>query len=126
MTDLENRKDIELLVDAFYRKVIIDDQIGVFFTEVVKLDWNTHIPIMYDFWETTLLGKMKYKGNPMIKHLDLNRKMPLNQGHFERWLSLWEETLEENFQGIKAEEAVKKARQIGQLMQFKIGQDEKN
>ncbi len=73
MKDIQERKDIELLVDEFYKKVLKDDVIGHFFTEVVQLDWEKHIPIMYDFWETTLLGNIKYKGNPMVKHIELSK-----------------------------------------------------
>lgn len=122
LTDIQSRQDIQLLVDEFYKRVMADDLIGVFFTEVVKLDWNTHIPIMYDFWETTILGKPKYKGNPMLKHIQLNEKKPLMPQHFERWLLLWEKAIHENFAGVKAEETIARAKQIGALMEFKIKQ----
>jgi hemoglobin len=88
----------------------------------VKLDWDKHIPVMNAFWGTTLLGKMKYKGNPMLKHIELNEKEPLGAEHFERWLFLWENTIRKNFNGTKAEEAIKRARQIAELMKFKIQQ----
>jgi hemoglobin len=120
LKDIENRGDIETLVDEFYKKVIADDLIGHFFTKVIELKWDRHIPTMYDFWETTLLGKMRYKGNPMVKHIELNRKESLNPEHFDRWLALWESTVTENFGGGKAEEAIHRARQIGELMKYKI------
>ena len=122
LKDIENRDDIILLIDKFYSRVIADDFIGYFFTEVIALDWDKHIPVMYDFWETTLLGKMKYKGNPMLKHLELNKKEPLVPAHFHRWLTHWETTIRENFSGRKAEEAIKRANQIAELMKFKIQQ----
>ena len=77
---------------------------------------------MYDFWESILLGSMTYKGNPMLKHLALNQKAPLENRHFERWLSLWEKTLNTHFKGSKATDALKRATQIAHLMQFKIQQ----
>lgn len=123
MKDIQNRKDIELLVDAFYKRIIVDDVIGFFFTKVIELDWDKHIPIMYDFWETILLGNIKYKGNPMLKHIDLNKKAALKPEHFARWLELWQITLSENFSGKNADEALNRAKQIGALMEFKVGQD---
>ncbi|MCB0429869.1 MAG: group III truncated hemoglobin [Flavobacteriales bacterium] len=126
MPDIETRKDIEILVDAFYKKVITDERIGDFFTKVVKLDWNLHIPIMYDFWESMLLKHTVYNGNPMIKHIDLNRKKALKPEHFECWFALWEETVNEHFHGEKAGEAISKARQIGGLMMVKIRQAARN
>ena len=120
LKDIENREDVEFLVDEFYKQVVKDDVIGFFFTHIVELNFEKHIPVMYDFWETTLLGKMKYKGNPMVKHIELNNKEPLTAKHFERWLQLWEETLSEHFNGLKAQEALKRAKQIGELMKFKV------
>ena len=122
MKDIENREDIEFLVDEFYKRVVKDDIIGFFFTEIIALDFKKHIPVMYDFWETTLLGKIRYKGNPMAKHIQLSSKEPLTPKHFERWLLLWKETLLKNFSGEKANEALTRATQIAALMQFKIQQ----
>lgn len=120
MKDIQNRADIEFLIEAFYKRVIIDDLIGYFFTKVIKLDWDKHIPVMYDFWETILLGNIKYKGNPMLKHIELNKKETLNAEHFDRWLSHWKNTINENFVGVKANEAIQRAKQIAELMKFKI------
>ncbi len=80
------------------------------------------MPIMYDFWETTLLGNIKYQGNPMLKHIALNKKEPMNPTHFERWLELWKVTVSENFSGQKADEAIQRATQIGELMKHMVSQ----
>ncbi|MEQ6168924.1 group III truncated hemoglobin [Ekhidna sp. MALMAid0563] len=120
MPDITTRQDIELLVDKFYEQVIQDDIIGEFFTGVVKLDWEVHIPIMYNFWETILLDHIVYKGNPMLKHIQLSQKKALESKHFERWLELWEKTIRMSFQGPKAEEAISRAKQIASLMKFKV------
>ncbi|MEQ9468182.1 MAG: group III truncated hemoglobin [Ekhidna sp.] len=120
MPDITTRQDIELLVDRFYEQVIVDDIIGVFFTEVVRLDWEVHIPVMYDFWETILLDHFVYKGNPMTKHIQLNKQKKLEAQHFERWLELWEKTVRTHFDGPTAEEAINRAKQIGSLMKFKV------
>lgn len=120
--DIENRKDIEMLVDAFYTKVIKDETIGYIFNEVVKLDWEKHIPIMYDFWETTLFHKAIYKGNPMKIHVDLNVKEQLKKVHFDQWLTLFNETVDELFDGEKAILAKTRALSIATIMQIKIHQ----
>lgn len=120
MNDIANRGDIEFLVDEFYKKVVKDELIGKFFTIVVNFDWDVHIPIMVLFWETVLFGKASYKGNPMAKHVELNKLAKLEGSHFERWLKLWKETVEENFKGVKAEDAVTKSQTIAALMQSKL------
>ena len=120
--DIENRQDIETVVDAFYRKVVVDNTIGFFFTDVVQLSWEKHIPIMYSFWETILLDNITYKGNPMVKHIELNRLEALTKEHFTRWLFLWKETINEHFIGPMSKKAISKAEQMAALMLYKIEQ----
>jgi len=38
--------------------------------------------------ESILLDKKGYKGNPMLKHIELNRKEALTAVHFDRWIEL--------------------------------------
>lgn len=118
--DITTEEDIKLLVDSFYKKVIPDKSIGFIFTEVVKLSWEKHIPVMYSFWSSILLGTNSYRNNPMIKHLELNKMAPLTSQHFDRWLVLWEETVNEFFEGKTAKEAIQRAKNIAALMQHKI------
>jgi len=122
LKDIENSQDIKLLVDEFYKEVVNDDLIGHYFSKVIPLDLEIHLPVMYNFWETTLLGNIKYKGNPMVKHIELSRKERLNPEHFERWLFLWVNSVKENFEGPKAEEAIQRAKLIADLMKFKVQQ----
>jgi len=120
--DIENRKDIELLVNSFYKKVLKDETIGYIFNDVAKIDWKKHLPLMYNFWETTILHKASYKGNPMKIHIDLNTKEPLNKAHFDQWLLMFNETVDELFEGEKAEMAKTRALSIATIMQIKIYQ----
>jgi len=89
-------------------------------TEVAKLDLEAHLPIICDFWESILLGNPIYRGNPMLKHLELAEKTALTEGHFEAWLAMWEETVRELFAGERADLAIQRAQDIGRLMLFKI------
>ena len=124
MEDIENRKDVEFLVNEFYAKVLKDKKIGYFFNEIAHIDWSKHFPIMYDFWETILFDTMKYKGNPMTKHIVLSKKEPMTSEHFERWLLLWNQTVNENFKGNRASEAIKRAKMIAELMKYKTANNE--
>lgn len=118
--DIQNRADIEILVDSFYKKVLQNEIIGHFFTEVVEISWERHIPVMYSFWESVLLGIAGYKGNPVLKHIALHQKEKLTQTHFGEWKRLFFETLDELFEGEKVEEAKKKVEMMEQLMLYKI------
>ena len=120
MKKLESRDDIEFLVNAFYDKVSKDEKIGFFFNDVAKVNWNHHLPKMYSFWESLLFGEASYKGNPMAMHFPVNEKVAIEKPHFAHWIKLWTETVEENFEGEKAEAAVYKASNIANLMAYKM------
>lgn len=120
--DIETRADIELLVDEFYKKATSDSIIGHFFTKVVLLDFDKHLPILYNFWESVLFGRASYRGNPVLKHIELDQKEPLTATHFQQWLQLWRATINEHFAGAKAEEAKQRAEMMEKLMLFKIDQ----
>ena len=120
MKKLETRADIELLVNRFYEKVADDEKIGFFFNDVAKVSWDRHLPKMYSFWETLLFGQISYKGNPMAMHFPINEKVAIEKHHFEHWIKLWTETVEENFTGEMAETAIYKATNIANLMSHKM------
>ncbi len=120
MKDITQREDIELLVNSFYDRVKTDQTIGYIFTDVAGVNWDEHLPRMYSFWETLLLGKMSFKGNPMSKHIQLSKKTEMNQSHFDAWLSIWNKTLDDNFKGEVADSAKQKGQNIAGLMLFKI------
>lgn len=120
MKDLRSREDIELLVDSFYQKVQRDELIGYIFTDVAKVNWDHHLPKMYDFWEAILFGQKGFKGNPIEVHFKLNQKHPLLDSHFERWKSIFYATVDEHFSGEYAQLAKEKAQSIADLMFFKI------
>ena len=118
--DIENREDIKLLVDTFYRKVVADDTIGFIFTDIVKMDWAKHLPMMYDFWENALFYSGTYTGNPMNLHRHLHHIRPLDGKHFARWVALFAETIDEFFEGEKAILARRRAMRIAIIMEEKI------
>lgn len=120
MKKLESREDIELLINSFYQKVIKDETIGFFFNDIAKVNWDSHLPKMYSFWESILFGQMTYKGNPMAVHFPINEIEPMEMRHFEKWIELWKKTIEENFVGENADMAIYKAENIAKLMAYKM------
>lgn len=118
--DIETTADIQLLVDNFYEKVKVDETIGYIFTDVVKVNWEKHLPVMYRFWENTLFYTGTYEGNPMELHKHLHRIMPLTAEHFKQWILLFNTTVDELFNGKNAALAKKRAYSIATIMQLKI------
>lgn len=120
MHDITNRKDIELMVDTFYGKVMINPVIGPIFSEVVRINWGTHLPKMYSFWSSLLLNEQSFSGNPMRTHIELGKITAMTKVEFSEWLMLFHETVDELFIGEKAEEAKTRASNIARLMLTKI------
>ena len=118
--DIETIQDIQLLVNTFYNKVKTDETIGFFFTDVVKVNWEKHLPVMYHFWENALFYTGAYEGNPMEIHKSLHNIAPLSPQHFKQWLHLFNTTADELFKGKTASLAKQRALSIATVMQVKI------
>lgn len=117
---ITNRTHIELLVNTFYDRVKVHPVLGPIFNDMAKVDWNMHLPKMYNFWASILLGDQSYEGNPMVKHIQLSRTMPLTEHAFSEWITLFTRTVDDLFEGEKAEEAKTRAANIARLMLHKI------
>ncbi|MBJ6119843.1 group III truncated hemoglobin [Pontibacter sp. BT310] len=115
--DIENEDDIKVLVDTFYDHVNEDDLLGPVFNDFAKIDWDHHLPVMYNFWSTVLFGSMTYKGQPFPKHM----RLPIAKEHFTRWIELFVKTVDELYEGAKAEETKQKALSIAQVFQMRLG-----
>ena len=118
--DIKNREDIERLVRTFYEQVKADPLIGPLFTEIARINWEKHLPVMFDFWENTIFFTGTYTGNPMAAHQRLHQLAPLKKEYFDRWLTLFTGTVDELFAGEKAILAKQRALSISTITQIKI------
>ncbi len=106
---IEGREQIIEIVDRFYARVREDDLIGPIFNDVAQVNWETHTQKIYDFWEMLLFGSEDYKGRPFPPHIPLG----LKPEHFQRWLQLFFSTVDDSFEGQKADEIKMRALNIG-------------
>lgn len=120
LRDIEDRSDCERLVRAFYGRALDDPIIGWIFLDIAKLDVEAHVPQIASFWETILLGARSYTGGAFAPHAALHGKVRLRAGHFERWLALWRETVDEMFNGERAELAKAHALRVAQAFQRRL------
>lgn len=120
--DIKNSSDIQLMVNRFYDKIKEDKVVGFIFTEVMQVNWQKHLPVMYAFWENALFYTGGYNGNAMKKHIGMSRIVPLQKKHFTRWLQLFNQTVDEYFEGEKANLAKQRAHSIATIMQIKIAE----
>ncbi len=122
--DIEDRSDIDLLMNRFYSRVMSDELIGWIFTDVAKLDLDRHLPVIGDFWETIIFQTGVYARhgrNPLQVHGELNEKTPLLPEHFKRWLEIFTEITDESFAGEKADFIKVRAAAIAERMLQFVG-----
>lgn len=118
--DVSNRSDIDKVVSLFYEKVKTDKVIGFFFSDVVVIDWEKHIPLMCSFWENILFHTGDYEGDPLTSHREIHRKYTTRPKHFKRWLKLFGQTIDELYMGKNAEKMKAHATGIAVVMQEKM------
>jgi hemoglobin len=118
--DIGSRQNLLVLLQAFYEKVFRDELIGHFFTEVMHVDLEKHIPRIADFWEMVLLKGTSYRDNAIAVHMKINSLSPMGEHHFKRWIELFHETVDELFEGEVAELAKQRAVSIATVMRIKI------
>ena len=111
MKQIETRQDISRLVNTFYAQIRKHEFLGAIFnSHIAEEQWPAHLEKLTDFWETILFGVPKFKGNPSMKHLivDKNLGYGITQTHFNQWVELWHKTINSMFEGelaIRAKEA---------------------
>jgi len=124
--DIYSREDVELLVDTFYEKVKANAIIGYIFNDIAKVDWKNHLPRMYSFWASILLGEHSFSGNPMDRHIQLSKIAPMTDKEFSEWLKIFTQTTDDLFEGEKSEDAKTRASNIARLMLHKINTSQPN
>lgn len=115
--DIAAESDVKLFIDAFYEKVKADATIGYIFNDIAEIEWEAHMPKIYLFWESILLGKPGFQGDVMGVHIRLNKKEKLTAQHFDRWINLFTETVSEMYTGNVANEAISRANTIRRTME---------
>ncbi len=120
-SDIKNRADITLLVASFYGKIRVDEILGPIFNGIIT-DWDAHLVLLTDFWETQLFLKRKYYGNPVTAHQEVDDKMKhsLTPEHFGLWLNHWFATIDELFEGETTWIAKNRAQKMSTMLYMKM------
>lgn len=116
---IQSRDEVSLLVRTFYAKVRKDELLGPIFNGIIE-DWEEHLELLTDFWETQLLYNRKYYGNPMSAHVFVDQKVDntITEMHFGVWINLWLNTIDDLFDPMDevANIAKNRARHMGTFL----------
>jgi hemoglobin len=113
--DLDSPGEVAEMVRRFYADVAMDDLLGPVFEDVAHVDWSEHLPKLTAFWCRALLGHQGYVGNPFRAHAEVHAQQRFTPAHFERWLSLFTETVELGWVGPRADRALALAHQVARV-----------
>lgn len=116
LPDIKHLDDVKIMVDHFYTKVRMDDLLKDIFNNTIQNRWPEHLEKMYRFWQTVLLDEHSYAGSPFLPHA----KLPVHLPHFERWLKLFDETVDEHFEGPNADKAKWQGKRMADMFHSKI------
>lgn len=113
--DLDSPEAVAEMVRRFYQDVAQDDLLGPMFNDVAQVDWAEHLPKLTAFWCRALLGLEGYAGNPFRAHAQVHQRSPFTLAHFERWLSLFHDTVELGWVGPNATRALELAHNVARV-----------
>jgi len=116
LRDIEVLDDVKAMVDQFYGKIRQDELLKDIFNNIFQDNWPEHLDKMYRFWQTVLLQERTYNGRPFIPHM----RMPVEEKHFNRWVDLFCETVDELFSGTRAETAKWHGKRMAKMFLSKI------
>ncbi|MCB9884042.1 MAG: group III truncated hemoglobin [Planctomycetes bacterium] len=113
--------DIAAQVDAFYDRVRSDQLLGPVFDARIAPDaWPAHLARMRDFWSTILLGRGRYRGNPLLVHRAI---AAITREHHGRWLDLFEQVARELFAAPLAATWIDRAQRMSRTLQADLPAD---
>lgn len=118
--DIKNRKDLELLVNDFYDKLLTVDELSFYFTKIKSVDMATHKTFMVNFWENILFHTGYYEGNPLEIHKNLNSLHKVETDVYKIWIELFNNSVDNLFKGINAEIVKERAKMVANVMQSNI------
>lgn len=108
---------LEKLVDRFYARVRVDQELGPIFNDAIA-DWPEHLEKLTAFWSSIMLTSGRYKGQPVPAH---RKHLPrITPELFDRWLGLWKSTTDEMMEPEAAAALQAKAARIAESLQLAL------
>lgn len=89
---------IETMVEEFYGRIRNDDVLGPIFERRIDT-WPDHLARMVRFWRAVLRSERTYSPSPRGAPPALHRRITeLRKHHFQRWLRLFGEVVDEVYE----------------------------
>jgi len=119
--DISSREDLHLIVSAFYKDLLENQELGHFFEEFrAEQPLKTHLETLVDFWDNTLFYSGTYAKNAITPHIKIHADNIISGKHFDTWLALFSKAVDENFEGLHATTIKNRAVSIATVMKIKL------
>jgi hemoglobin len=119
-SDIRNRDDIFLIVNEFYKNLLVNNDMKNFFEKFKDKNMlELHLQTLVDFWDNILFYSGSYNKNAMQPHIELHQKKPFSIKHFEIWLTLFNQSVDNHFIGNNAHIIKTRALSIATIMRIK-------
>lgn len=113
--EINGMPDIRLLVDKFYERASHDELLAPIFAK--RFTGKEHpLEPLYQYWYSVVFEEKSSASPPFPKHADL----PLTHKHFDRWLSIFHQTVDDLFTGTTAADAKVKAIRMSEVFRYKM------
>lgn len=85
---------------------------------MAQVDWDHHIKLLSQFWNSIMLKTHEYHGNAYEKHVIIGQQTHIEEAHFIRWLDLFQQEAVKHLPSEAANDMIQKASLIGKSLQF--------
>jgi hemoglobin len=115
--DLDTHDEIAEFVTRFYREIAQEERFHHWFETIAHVDWHAHTLELTDFWVGVLLGEPHESADEVIEaHRWLHESDPFDTALFDRWLEIFDTTLDDGWTGPTTEAARRRGHGIAWAM----------
>ena len=108
--DLDDPVEVAELVTRFYRQIAQDERFHHYFGVLARVDWDAHTRDLTKFWVGALLSERDRDPASVFEaHRWLHEASAFDADLFDRWLEIFDTTLDEGWCGPGAERARRRA-----------------
>ena len=125
--DISSAIDIKFIMHEFYKKLLADEQLSPFFTNVTHVadHLDEHLDLLTTFWSQSLFQTGGYFNNMFNIHKKVHEQMPFEEKHYKLWLDHFFKSIDENYSGEYPERMKNQALSMATIMKVK-GLNSKN
>ncbi|MFN4263516.1 MAG: group III truncated hemoglobin [Thioalkalivibrionaceae bacterium] len=116
LCDRIGRERIQIVIDAFYRRLSADDRLGHHFERVS--DFPAHVRRIADFWYQSLGGRLDEP--PTIDMVARHAPLHLTHADLERWFEHFDATTNEFLDPAVAQDWQRLARGIASRLEQEV------